>query len=94
MPSVLIFMLTGILLGRCLRHHTFLHQTEKTISITVLLLLFTFGLHIGTNESLLRNFGNVGLQSLILAIAGLSGSILISGLTYLIFFKKEERHEK
>ena len=94
MFSILIFMLTGIALGYRFRHVVLFHKTEKTISITILFLLFFFGLNIGSNQSLIHNFSSFGLQALLLAVAGLAGSLIMSWITYRLFFRKEYRHEK
>lgn len=94
MFSILLFMLTGIALGYRFRRVVLFHKTEKTISITILFLLFFFGLNIGSNQSLIHNFGSFGLQALLLAVAGLAGSLIMSWITYRLFFRKEEEHEK
>lgn len=95
MFSILLFMLAGVVLGYLFRHVVLFHKTEKTISITILFLLFFFGLNIGANRSLIHNFSSFGLQALLLAIAGLCGSLIMSWITYRLFFKrKEEKHEK
>lgn len=96
MFSILLFMFAGVALGYCFRHVVLLHKTEKTISITILFLLFFFGLSIGANRSLISNFSSFGLQALLLAVAGLGGSLIMSGITYRLFFKRKEdkHHEK
>lgn len=95
MFSILLFMLAGIALGYCFRHVVLFHKTEKTISITILCLLFFFGLSIGANRSLISNFSSFGLQALLLAVAGLFGSLIMSWITYRLFFRrKENKHEK
>lgn len=94
MLSILCFMLAGILIGYIFRNFSFPKKTEKTISLTILLLLFIFGLSIGSNSQLIHNFGAFGWQAFILAIFGLSGSLLASWGTYTLFFKKGGKHEK
>lgn len=96
MFSILLFMLAGIALGYSFRHVVLFHKTEKTISLTILCLLFFFGLSIGANRSLISNFSSFGLQALLLAVAGLCGSLIMSWITYRLFFKRKEdkHHEK
>lgn len=94
MFSILIFMLAGIALGYSFRRITWFHKTEKSISITILLLLFCFGLKLGTNRELIHNFSSFGFQALLLAVAGLAGSLIMSWITYRLFFRKEDQHEK
>ena len=94
MFSLLSLMLAGVLIGYLLRNFSFIKMTEKTISITVLILLFIFGLTIGSNSNLIHHIGDFGWQALILAIAGLSGSLIASSVAYKMFFKKGDKNEK
>ena len=94
MLSILCFMLAGIAIGYFFRNLSFLRKTEKTISLTILLLLFIFGLSIGSNSQLIHNFGTFGWQAFILAIFGLCGSLLASWGTYTLFFLFFGKHEK
>ncbi len=90
MFNVLIFMITGITLGYLFRDKVYLHKTEKTISITIFCLLFFFGLSIGSNHELIHNFSSFGLQALLLALAGITGSLIMSWITYRLFFRRKE----
>ena len=47
MFTVIGFMLTGITVGYLFRNIAFLQKTEKTISITIFLLLFLLGISVG-----------------------------------------------
>ena len=94
MFSLLSLMLACVLLGYLLRNFSFIKMTEKTISITVLILLFIFGLTIGSNSNLIHHIGDFGWQAFILAIAGLSGSLIASSVAYKMFFKKGGKNEK
>lgn len=94
MFSLLSVMLAGVLIGYLLRNLSIIRKTEKTISITVLLLLFIFGLTIGSNNNLIHHIGDFGWQAFVLAIAGLSGSLIASSLAYKMFFKKGGKNEK
>ena len=46
MFTVIGFMLTGITVGYLFRNIAFLQKTEKTISITIFLLLFLLGISV------------------------------------------------
>lgn len=92
MISVLILMTLGIAIG------WFLHKKElilKASSIltnwAIYLLLFLLGLSVGTNDQILNNFDKIGLQAIFITIFAVLGSILVSWLTYILFFKKDER---
>ncbi len=92
MIPVLVIMTLGILIG------WFLHKQKKFIKITseitnwaIYLLLFLLGLTVGTNEKILNNFDKIGLQSIMITIFAVAGSVLVSWLCYILFFKKDER---
>lgn len=92
MITVLVLMTLGILIG------WFLHKKEKILKITseltnwaIYLLLFLLGLSVGTNEEILNNFDKIGYQSIMITVFAVLGSVLVSWLTYILFFKKNER---
>ena len=67
MFTVIGFMLTGIIVGYLFRNIAFLQKTEKTISITIFLLLFLLGISVGSNELIINNLAAFGWQAAILA---------------------------
>lgn len=92
MIPVLVIMTLGIIIG------WFLHKKEKFLKITsgltnwaIYLLLLLLGLSVGTNEKILKNFHKIGYQAILITIFAVAGSILVSWLTYILFFKKNER---
>ena len=89
MFSIIAIMLTGITLGYLFRNKTFLQNTEKTISLTIFLLLFIMGITIGSNDNLISNLGNFGWQAAIIAFSATCGSVLASWLVMRFFFKKD-----
>lgn len=91
MITVLALMTLGIFIG------WFLHKKEKFLKIVseltnwaIYLLLFLLGLSVGTNEKILRNFDTIGYQAIVITIFAVLGSVLVSWLTYILFFKKKE----
>ena len=50
MFTIIGTMFTGIILGYIFRNMDFLKKTEKTISYTIILLLFIMGLSVGSND--------------------------------------------
>jgi len=92
MITVLIIMSFGIIIG------WFIHSKAKLLKAisgltnwAIYLLLFLLGLSVGTNEKILNNFDKIGLQSIIITLFAVVGSILVSWITYILFFKKNER---
>ena len=89
MFSIIATMMTGISLGYLFRHKNFLQNTEKTISMTIILLLFIMGVTIGSNEELIRNLGNFGWQAAVIAFLATCGSVLSAWLVMKFFFHKD-----
>lgn len=90
MFKVLILLAGGIALGYGLRHASLVKKTEKSVSVTVLLMLFVFGITIGGNSGLVNNLGKYGAQAAILAVAGVAGSIAMSYIAYRMMSKKKK----
>ena len=88
MIHIIAIMLFGVLLGRRFRHMKFTQKTEKSISLTIIALLFILGLSIGSNELIVNNLYTYGRQAAILSMFGLGGSILLSFLVYKLFYSK------
>ena len=71
---ILLIVLAGILAGYSLRMCAFLKKVNLTISCTICLMLFVLG-----------SFGG---QALLLSVAGITGSVLLARVVYLLFFKE------
>lgn len=91
MIPVLLIMTFGIAIG------WFFHKKERLLNFAskltnwaIFLLLFLLGLSVGTNEKILNNFENIGFQAILITVFAVLGSIIVSWITYLIFFKKNE----
>lgn len=81
-------MLLGVLIGYLFRNNKLTQKTEKTISITIIAMLFILGLSVGSNDGIVSNLYEYSSQAFVLALFGLGGSILFSGVVYKIFFKE------
>lgn len=88
MFSIISTMFLGIGIGYGLRNWAILQKTEKTISLTIFLLLFILGVSIGSNSLIVNNLGKFGWQAIILAVSGVLGSLLAARLVLQLFFKK------
>lgn len=89
MFSIVATMLTGISLGYLFRHKPILQNTEKTISMTIFLLLFIMGITIGSNDELIMNLSNFGWQAAIISTSATCGSVLAAWLVMKFFFHKD-----
>ena len=81
-------MFLGIGIGHALRNWSILQKTEKTISLTIFLLLFILGVSIGSNSLIVNNLGKFGWQAIILSTSGVLGSLIAARLVLQLFFKK------
>lgn len=82
MFTVIAFMLAGIVVGYALRSIkiSFIHRIILTL---IWVLLFLLGLEVGANETVVRQFGTLGLQALLLATGGTLGSVVFAWLLWL-----------
>ena len=87
MFKVLTITFTGIALGYMLRKVKALEHLQKSISWTIYLLLFFFGLQVGANEQVVGNLDTLGLKALIIAMAGSLGSSMAAWGLYRWIFK-------
>jgi len=76
-------MLAGIALGYLLRRHK-LRFIHRLTLVLIWLLLFLLGLEVGANETIVRQFGSLGLEALLLATAGTLGSVLAAWALWLV----------
>lgn len=90
MFKVLILLSAGILLGYLMRNAGFLKHIEKSVSVTVLIMLFVFGVTIGSDTQLVANIGRFGAQAVVLALAGVTGSLVMSYMVYWFMFRKKK----
>ena len=87
MFKVLIITFSGIALGYLFRRLKALQYLQKSISWTIWLLLFFFGLQVGANELVVSNLDTLGLKALLIAVAGSFGSCVAAWALYRFLFK-------
>lgn len=63
-----------------LRKVSFVQKVEHTSRYTILLLLFTFGMSIGSNKELLNNIMQLGWRAVVIALLGVAGSLVAASL--------------
>lgn len=83
-----------MVLGFLLRKLPYIHEVDKTARYTIALLLFVFGIGIGSNHDLLHHIGLVGWQAFVIALLGMMGSFWAAYLFHTLIEKKEERDER
>ncbi len=80
-------MFVGVALGYLIRRWGVVRYIGATTMITILLLLFVMGTEVGRNEHLIANLMGLGGEALLIALAGVSGSIVAARIVYLTLFK-------
>ncbi len=87
-------MIAGICIGYLLRNRRklFFHIGRLNMWI-IYLLLFAMGLSVGGNDAVMDNLGGLGLRAIIIAMAGIAGSVLLSWLLYKYFFVSGEERK-
>lgn len=89
MIYLILTMAAGILLGFLARKNRHLSHIGKAISLTIYVMLFFLGVKIGSDDLILSNLSVLGLQALVLAIAGIAGSVLAAFVLYRTLFRKK-----
>jgi len=90
MFTVIGIMLLGTGLGYLFRRVEVLQRLNPAIMVVICALLFVLGFAIGSNELIMKHLTTLGLQALVIACAGTSGSILAGWGIYHFFFKDKE----
>jgi uncharacterized transporter YbjL len=89
MLIVIAVLIIGLIVGIILRSKNIsLSKIDLCINISIYLLLFTLGLKAGSDESIVKQLHNLGITSLIISIFTITGSVILSWITYHFFFKK------
>ncbi len=86
-------MFGGIGIGYLLRKIAFLEKLNKSISLTIYLLLFLLGISVGNNDTIMNNLGTLGGEALLIALAATLGSVTAAWGVYHFFFKEKEVKE-
>lgn len=81
MYIVLIFMLAGVLSGFLFRNHK-IRFANRIIITLIWALLFLLGIEVGLNETVIRKFHLIGLEAIIIAIAGTLGSVVAAKILW------------
>ena len=82
MFKILFLLLLGVGIGYVLRNIRGIHRVDQTAHYTILLLLFVFGVTIGSNHDLINN--------IVIAVLGMLGSFGAGCLFNHYITKKEE----
>lgn len=74
MLKIAVVLLSGITIGALLRKHP-VSILPKIIMVLVWVLLFSIGVEVGSDPRIIGHLHDLGLEALVLTLAGLAGSI-------------------
>lgn len=91
MFTVFFVMLLGVGAGIGLRSYPIIKHTGFLVRLVIFALLFLLGREVGQNPKIVANLDTLGLQALLITLAGVLGSALCSWFIYRLFIQKNER---
>ena len=76
-------LFAGLLAGMLLRgRRQIVKLTKGAVMVAVFMLLFLLGLSVGANEAITSNLGRLGIEALVLSLAGTTGSVALVFVLY------------
>jgi uncharacterized membrane protein YbjE (DUF340 family) len=88
MWTILGLLAGGILIGYFFSNRKYFNNTsEKITGYIIYILLFLMGITVGLNKEITEKFSQIGLQSFLLTLFAVAGSVSLSALVYHLFFK-------
>lgn len=94
MFTVIGVMLGGMLIGFLLRRQEF-SWIGKVITLLIWALLFLLGIEVGGNRQIVEGLATLGVEAFVITLACVLGSCILAwGLWYLLYKRKEKRHER
>lgn len=92
MVAILLVLSAGILLGLLIVNYPKLHiLNNNLLNYAIYLLLFLLGISVGTNREVIQNLDKIGLEAITIAIASITGSVLLSFLLFKLLFNHNEK---
>lgn len=81
-------MFCGIGVGWLLRHRR-LTMLSRVITVLIWALLFCLGVEVGMNPQVINRLQDLGLEALVLCLAGTLGSLVLAWLLWRVVLKKK-----
>lgn len=92
MWSIIVFLFLGVVIGVAVNIPEKVKEyTQKLQYIGVIILLFTMGVSLGLNKSLLNNLKNIGYKSLVFAFLTSLFSVVIVYLSTRLILKEDKK---
>lgn len=86
--TIISLMLTGVLLGYMARRKN-LRFIQRIITVLIWILLFLLGTEVGHNKAIINGLHTIGLEAVIITLAGVAGSVLCSWGLWIYINKKK-----
>lgn len=93
MFKVVGIMILGIAAGLLFRKKK-IGWIQKLIMVLIWALLFLLGIEVGSNRTVIENLHTLGLQALIISLAGVLGSSVLAWLLRFLTDRKKKEGEK
>lgn len=92
MLTVIFILIIGIAFGNFFkRKESFIKTVDKLLLWSIYLLLFLLGISVGSNQTIIQNFAEIGFKAIMLSLSGVAVSIFLSYFVYRFFWKKNEK---
>jgi len=90
--SIVVVIIGGILAGVLVRRRQRLVRGADVLALAaVFVLLFLLGLDMGSREDVIGNLGRVGLEAGMISAAAMVGSLLMTSVVWVVWFRKDRR---
>lgn len=90
MLAIILVLFAGIIIGYFFRKKDTSFLSMIT-TVFIWLLLFFLGISVGSNDALLNNILVLGWDAWVITFGALLGSLLLSKLVYIKFFKNDKQ---
>jgi len=88
---ILGLMTVGMVIGAILRHNEkIIKRVNVLITWSIFALLFLLGIAVGLNDELVKNLDSLGIYALVITIASILGSVILSWIVYHYFFRNHK----
>lgn len=85
MFTVIVIMLAGVVLGYVLKAGRFV-CVRRIVTVLIWVLLFLLGVEVGGNPRVINGIGQLGIEAVVIAVAGVLGS---AGLAWIVYKGKK-----
>lgn len=88
MAIILGLMILGMIVGLTLgKYPVLLKINEKLLNAAIYILILLLGIAVGSNDKIVNNLFDFGIQALTITIGAIAGSVAMCWLIYKTFFQ-------